>query len=108
MPALGGHMPYVDACKRLVGHVTQVSLSKARLQCVPRSCVFPNSQVPRLELMLPGGSAEAWMGEKELGRALAARLDSGLTEKGLADLLNGLTAHAPPTLPTGRGGSSTC
>ena len=50
VPALGGHMPYVDACKRLVGHVTQVSLSKARLQCVPRSCVFPNSQVPRLEL----------------------------------------------------------
>jgi hypothetical protein len=100
VPALGGHMPYADACKRLVGRMSQVSLERARLSCVPRTCVFPGGRVPCLELMLPAGSAEAGLGPHELGRALNVLLEGGLDAEAMGRLLDGLWRREPPTLPS--------
>jgi hypothetical protein len=100
VPAFGGHMSYADACKRLVGRMSQVSLEMARLSCVPRTCVFPGGCVPRLELMLPAASAEAGLGPHELGRALNVLLEGGLDAGALGRLLDGLWRREPPTLPS--------
>ena len=97
VPAFGGHMPFAEACLRLSGAISHASLSKARLQCVPRFAVFPGDKAPRRELMLRGGSAAAGMTEKELGAMLASMVDGGLTAESLhGALISG--PFAPPPL----------
>ena len=94
VPAFGGHMPRAEACMRLCGAISEANLSQARLQCVPRYCVFPNG-VPRRELMLHGGSVAAQMSETELGAKLTAMLDGGLTAESLRRHIGELFALPP-------------
>jgi len=107
--AFGGHMPYVDACRRLVEDVTAACCARGR--AVARTCLF--SRGPRRELMVLGSSRAARMSERDLGAKLASCIDEGLTPEALARLKDWLCESPTevgfpgprfdPGTPAGRG-----